>query len=165
MKKAIVGKKIGMTQIFTEDGRLVPVTVIEAGPCTVVQTKTVETDGYEAVQHDHVDGFAQQRAFFVDVAAEDRHGADAETEGEEGLVHGAHDHGRRDLFQIRQQIERKAFLGARHHHAVAGKHDHKHQQRRHHIFGDALKAALQVEAEDEETGDDRDAHEQHIHRR
>ena len=50
MKKAIVGKKIGMTQIFTEDGRLVPVTVIEAGPCTVVQTKTVESDGYTAVQ-------------------------------------------------------------------------------------------------------------------
>jgi len=50
MKKAIVGKKIGMTQVFTEDGRLVPVTVIEAGPCTVVQTKTVESDGYNAVQ-------------------------------------------------------------------------------------------------------------------
>ena len=50
MKKAIVGKKIGMTQVFTEDGRLVPVTVIEAGPCTVVQTKTIESDGYEAVQ-------------------------------------------------------------------------------------------------------------------
>ena len=50
MKKAIVGKKIGMTQIFTEDGRLVPVTVIEAGPCTVVQTKNVESDGYDAVQ-------------------------------------------------------------------------------------------------------------------
>ena len=50
MKKAIVGKKIGMTQIFTEDGRLVPVTVIEAGPCTVVQKKTQEKDGYEAVQ-------------------------------------------------------------------------------------------------------------------
>ena len=50
MKKAIVGKKIGMTQVFTEDGRLVPVTVIEAGPCTVVQTKNVESDGYEAVQ-------------------------------------------------------------------------------------------------------------------
>lgn len=50
MKKAIVGKKIGMTQIFTEDGRLVPVTVIEAGPCAVVQTKTVESDGYAAVQ-------------------------------------------------------------------------------------------------------------------
>ena len=50
MKKAIVGKKIGMTQIFAEDGRLVPVTVIKAGPCTVVQTKTVESDGYNAVQ-------------------------------------------------------------------------------------------------------------------
>ena len=50
MKKGIVGKKIGMTQVFTEDGRLVPVTVIEAGPCTVVQTKTKESDGYEAVQ-------------------------------------------------------------------------------------------------------------------
>ena len=50
MKKAIVGKKIGMTQVFTEDGRLVPVTVIEAGPCTVVQTKNVESDGYNAVQ-------------------------------------------------------------------------------------------------------------------
>ncbi|MEG0766636.1 MAG: 50S ribosomal protein L3 [Clostridia bacterium] len=50
MKKAIVGKKVGMTQIFTEDGRLVPVTVIEAGPCTVVQKKTVDTDGYDAIQ-------------------------------------------------------------------------------------------------------------------
>ena len=50
MKKAIIGKKIGMTQVFTEDGRLVPVTVIEAGPCTVVQTKNVESDGYDAVQ-------------------------------------------------------------------------------------------------------------------
>ena len=50
MKKAIVGTKIGMTQVFTEDGRLVPVTVIEAGPCTVVQMKNVETDGYNAVQ-------------------------------------------------------------------------------------------------------------------
>ena len=50
MKKAIVGKKIGTTQIFTKDGRLVPVTVIEAGPCTVVQTKNEETDGYCAVK-------------------------------------------------------------------------------------------------------------------
>ena len=50
MKKAIIGKKIGMTQVFTEDGRLVPVTVIEAGPCSVVQTKIVESDGYDAVQ-------------------------------------------------------------------------------------------------------------------
>ena len=50
MKKAIVGKKLGMTQIFLQDGRLVPVTVIQAGPCTVVQKKTIEKDGYEAVQ-------------------------------------------------------------------------------------------------------------------
>jgi len=50
MKKAIVAKKIGMTQIFAENGTLVPVTVLEAGPCVVVQRKTVETDGYQAVQ-------------------------------------------------------------------------------------------------------------------
>lgn len=50
MKKAILGKKLGMTQIFDENGKVVPVTVIEAGPCTVVQKKTVEKDGYEAIQ-------------------------------------------------------------------------------------------------------------------
>ena len=50
MKKAIIGKKLGMTQIFLEDGSVVPVTVIEAGPCVVAQKKTVETDGYDAVQ-------------------------------------------------------------------------------------------------------------------
>ena len=50
MEKAIIGKKIGMTQIFNEAGHAVPVTVIQAGPCTVVQKKTVEKDGYEAVQ-------------------------------------------------------------------------------------------------------------------
>ena len=50
MKKGIIGKKLGMTQIFLEDGSVVPVTVIEAGPCTVAQKKTVETDGYDAVQ-------------------------------------------------------------------------------------------------------------------
>ena len=48
--KAIIGKKVGMTQIFDENGIVIPVTVIEAGPCTVVQVKTVETDGYNAVQ-------------------------------------------------------------------------------------------------------------------
>ena len=50
MKKGIVGKKIGMTQIFDEAGKVIPVTVIEAGPCVVVQKKTAENDGYEAVQ-------------------------------------------------------------------------------------------------------------------
>ena len=49
MQKAIIGKKIGMTQIFDETGRVVPVTLIQAGPCTVVQKKTAEKDGYEAI--------------------------------------------------------------------------------------------------------------------
>ena len=50
MKKAIIGKKVGMTQIFDESGKVIPVTVVEAGPCVVTQKKTVETDGYAAVQ-------------------------------------------------------------------------------------------------------------------
>ena len=50
MQKAIIGKKVGMTQIFDESGKVIPVTVVEAGPCTVTQKKTVETDGYAAVQ-------------------------------------------------------------------------------------------------------------------
>ncbi|MGN0660661.1 MAG: 50S ribosomal protein L3 [Oscillospiraceae bacterium] len=50
MTKGIIGKKIGMTQIFDQAGKVVPVTVIEAGPCVVVQKKTVENDGYQAVQ-------------------------------------------------------------------------------------------------------------------
>ena len=50
MQKAIIGKKIGMTQIFDEKGNVVPVTVVEAGPCVVSQKKTVENDGYDAVQ-------------------------------------------------------------------------------------------------------------------
>jgi len=50
MLQGFLGKKIGMTQIFREDGRVVPVTVIEAGPCVVTQVKTLQTDGYEAIQ-------------------------------------------------------------------------------------------------------------------
>ena len=50
MQKAIIGKKVGMTQIFDETGKVIPVTVVEAGPCVVTQKKTVETDGYTAVQ-------------------------------------------------------------------------------------------------------------------
>ena len=50
MKKAIIGKKVGMTQIFDESGKVIPVTVVEAGPCVVTQKKTNETDGYIAVQ-------------------------------------------------------------------------------------------------------------------
>ena len=50
MKKALIGRKVGMTQIFDENGAVIPVTVIEAGPCVVAQVKTIENDGYEAVQ-------------------------------------------------------------------------------------------------------------------
>ncbi len=57
MKKAIIGKKIGMTQIFDEKGKVIPVTVVEAGPCVVVQIKTQENDGYEAIQV----GFGDQK--------------------------------------------------------------------------------------------------------
>ena len=55
MKKAILATKVGMTQIFTEDGALVPVTVLQAGPCVVTQVKTTENDGYSAVQVGFVD--------------------------------------------------------------------------------------------------------------
>lgn len=57
MKKAILGTKVGMTQLFAEDGKVVPVTVIQAGPCTVVQKKTVDNEGYDAV----VVGFGEVR--------------------------------------------------------------------------------------------------------
>lgn len=50
MKKGLIGKKIGMTQIFDEAGKVIPVTVVEAGPCTVTQIKTMDNDGYEAIQ-------------------------------------------------------------------------------------------------------------------
>ena len=50
MAKGIIGKKLGMTQIFEADGKFIPVTVVLAGPCTVIQNKTEETDGYNAIQ-------------------------------------------------------------------------------------------------------------------
>ena len=65
---AIIGRKIGMTQIFDESGRQIPVTVIEAGPCPVVQRKTVETDGYDAVQL----GFTEQKPQRLSKAARTR---------------------------------------------------------------------------------------------
>ena len=60
MKKGLIGKKIGMTQIFDENGIMIPVTVIEAGPCVVVQKKTTENDGYEAVQVGYGDAKANK---------------------------------------------------------------------------------------------------------
>ncbi len=83
MKKAILAKKIGMTQIFNDDGVLVPVTVLEAGPCFVTQIKTVENDGYSAVQV----GFGEQKDKIVNkdkggkLEIAHRHGA---TKAEQG---------------------------------------------------------------------------------
>lgn len=65
MKKAIMAKKIGMTQIFAENGTLIPVTVLEAGPCVVTQKKTIENDGYSAVQV----GFGEIKAKHVNKPA------------------------------------------------------------------------------------------------
>lgn len=57
MQRGLIGKKIGMTQIFDENGKVIPVTVVEAGPCAIVQKKTMENDGYEAIQV----GFADKK--------------------------------------------------------------------------------------------------------
>ena len=62
MKKAILARKVGMTQIFNEEGHLIPVTVLQAGPCTVTQVKTVESDGYNSVQV----GFEEIRFLKID---------------------------------------------------------------------------------------------------
>ena len=62
MKKAILATKVGMTQIFNENGALVPVTVLQAGPCVVTQVKTAENDGYKAVpvSYTHLDVYKRQ---------------------------------------------------------------------------------------------------------
>ena len=80
MKKGIIGKKIGMTQIFDEIGNVIPVTVIQAGPCVVAQKKTVETDGYDAVQL----GFAEVKEKHM-TKAEKGHFAKAGVENKKHL--------------------------------------------------------------------------------
>src|SRR6188508_3182325 len=64
MVNGIIGKKVGMTQLFLEDGTVAPATVLQAGPCVVVQGKTAQTDGYEAVQL----GLVEQRAYNANMA-------------------------------------------------------------------------------------------------
>lgn len=83
MKKAILATKIGMTQIFNEDGVLVPVTVLQAGPCVVTQVKTVENDGYSAIQVGFVD--KKEKVVSVDKAGKkeirNRHGVNKAEKG------------------------------------------------------------------------------------
>ena len=83
MKKAILGTKVGMTQIFNEDGVLVPVTVLQAGPCVVTQVKTVENDGYSAVQVVFVD--KKEKVFSKDANGKkeirNRHGVNKAEKG------------------------------------------------------------------------------------
>ncbi len=83
MKKAILATKVGMTQIFAEDGTLIPVTVLQAGPCVVTQIKTVENDGYKAVQVGFVD--KKERIINKDASGKKeiihRHGANKAQQG------------------------------------------------------------------------------------
>ena len=74
MTKGIIGKKLGMTQIFNEKGQVVPVTVIQAGPCVVVQRKTVANDGYEAIQIGFVDPSGGKRATKPEKGHCEKHG-------------------------------------------------------------------------------------------
>ena len=74
MAKGIIGKKLGMTQIFNEKGQVVPVTVIQAGPCVVVQRKTSAKDGYEAVQVGYVDPQGGKRASKAEKGHCEKHG-------------------------------------------------------------------------------------------
>lgn len=119
--KAILGEKIGMTQIFAEDGRVVPVTVVKAGPCVIVQKKTVETDGYNAVQV----GFGKvkeknvikpKKGHFAKVkAAPTRYLREFRTDEAEGLEAGSEI--KVDVFEAGEKIDvsgiskGKGFLG------------------------------------------------------
>src|SRR5436309_10197362 len=92
--KGILGTKLGMTQIYTDDSRVVPVTVIQAGPCVVTQVKTVERDGYEAVQLAYAEarrGQANKPAtghFKAASAKPHRHLVEFRTDGDSGLELG-----------------------------------------------------------------------------
>ena len=119
--KAILGEKIGMTQIFAEDGRVVPVTVVKSGPCVIVQKKTVETDGYNAVQV----GFGKvkeknvikpKKGHFAKVkAAPTRYLREFRTDEAEGLEAGSEI--KVDVFEAGEKIDvsgiskGKGFLG------------------------------------------------------
>ena len=109
MKKGIIGKKIGMTQIFDEKGNVIPVTVIEAGPCVVAQVKTVETDGYDALQlgfgavkEKHIN--RPERGHFAKSKIENKkHLREFRLESIEGVKVG--DEIKADVFQVGEKVD------------------------------------------------------------
>ena len=120
MKKAIMATKIGMTQVFQEDGTLIPVTVLEAGPCVVTQIKTMENDGYEAVQVGY--GEAKERITTVDKNGKKevahRHGVGKEFRFENASEYKPGDEIKADIFAAGDKIDAtavtkgKGFQGA-----------------------------------------------------
>ena len=118
---------------------------------------------HECIQDDNIDGFAHEGAVLIQVAAENSHGADTQAQGEESLVHSAHDHIGGDFAKVGHQVEGQAFLGAAHGCTVHSQHDHQAQQRHHHILGDPLQAALQVEAQNGKADGHNNQHKGYIH--
>ena len=98
----------------------------------------------------------------ADVGAEDRHGADAQRQRKERLIHRAHDDAAVNLGEIRHQIERQAASRAVQREAVHGQHRHQHEQRHHHVLGDALKAALQAVGQHRKAQHHHDGHVAHV---
>ena len=110
MKKGILATKVGMTQIFNEDGTLVPVTVLQAGPCVVTQVKTVENDGYSAVQVGFVD--KKEKAVNKDKAGKKevihRHGVNKALKGH--LAYPARDTSESSALKMQRSIHSEAKL-------------------------------------------------------
>ena len=136
MANGIIGKKLGMTQIFNEKGQVVPVTVIQAGPCVVVQRKTTAKDGYEAVQIGFVDPSGGKRASKPEKGHCEKHGVaplrvlrelrvdadDALKEGDSVLVDGFKEMGKVHVTGISKG---KGFAGVvKRHHFAGGRASH-----------------------------------------
>jgi len=120
-------------------------------------------DGNKGIQADDVDRFAQQGAFLAKVAAEDGHGADAQGQGEEGLVHSSNNGAAGDLGEIGQQVEGKTFLCAAEGAAADGQNDHQNKQGYHHVLGNTFQTALQIKAENSKTNHNGNQQKQYIH--
>ena len=119
-------------------------------------------DRHEGVKDNHVDRLAHQGVILADVASEDRHGADADAQREERLVHRRHNHRAGDLGEVRYQIELQAFFCPGEHAAVDRQDQHQRKERHHQVLGHALQAALQVKAQHAEAEQHRDGQIGHV---